>query len=133
MPCQGFFSVDSLRGVWALVVDGNPQGRRALEEILTYCGALVTSLPTPRDALSVMEQVKPDVLVVVGPADDDFDFIRQVRGRKPEAGGVVPAIAIGDLDGLEESVRARGFQTYLRMPLDPWALCRAVSGLMMVR
>ena len=132
MPCGGFFSVDSLRGVWILVVDGNPRGRAALVEILTYCGALVTPMGSAEDALGVMEQVKPDMLIVALLDEDDFAFIRQVRGLKPEEGGVVPAIAIAsEVD--DDLARSRGFQASLRTPLDPWELCRLVSSLMTVR
>ena len=109
MSCGGFFSVDSLRGVWILVVDGNPRGREILVEILSYCGALVTPMASADEALSVMRQVKPDVLIVAVPDDDDFEFIDP------------------------EQSRARGFQAHLRAPLDPWELCRLVSSLMTVR
>jgi CheY-like chemotaxis protein len=132
MPCGGFFSVDSLRGVWILVVDGDPRGRATLVEILTYCGALVTPIGSVADALSVMQQVKPDMLIVALLDGDDFAFIQQVRGLKPEEGGVVPAIAIGrDVD--DDLARSRGFQARLSTPLDPWELCRLVSSLMTVR
>jgi CheY-like chemotaxis protein len=132
MPCGGFFSVDSLRGVWILVVDGNSRGRATLMEILSYCGALVTPIGSAEEALSVMRQVKPDVLIVALLDDDDFAFIRQVRGLKPEEGGVVPAIAIARDIG-DDLARSRGFQAHLRTPLDPWELCRLVSSLMTVR
>jgi hypothetical protein len=79
-----------------------------------------------------MRQVKPDVLVVALSDDEDFHFIRQVRALKPEDGGVVPAIAIThDVD--DDLARARGYQALLRLPLDPWELCRLVSSLMTVR
>ena len=132
MPRGGFFSVDSLRGVWVLIVDSNPRGRETLGEILSYCGALVTLMASDDDALSVMRQVKPDVLIVAPPDDDDFAFIRQVRGLKPEDGGVVPAIAIAR-DGDDDRARSRGYQASLRTPLDPWELCRLVSSMMTVR
>ena len=101
-------------------------------EILSYCGALVTALGSVEDALSVMQQVKPDMLIVALLDDDDFAFIRQVRGLKPEEGGVVPAIAIAR-DVEDDLTRSRGFQAHLRTPLDPWELCRLVSSLMTVR
>jgi CheY-like chemotaxis protein len=132
MPCGGYFSVDSLRGILVLIVDGNPRGRETLREILAYCGALVTPTASAADALGVMRQVKPDVLIVALPEDDDVAFIRQVRSLKPEDGGVVPAIAIArDVD--DDLARARGYQASLRTPLDPWELCRLVSSLMTVR
>ncbi|HXD95476.1 MAG TPA: hypothetical protein VN646_02980, partial [Candidatus Acidoferrum sp.] len=77
MPCGGYFSVDSLRGILVLIVDGNPRGRETLREILAYCGALVTPTASAADALGVMRQVKPDVLIVALPEDDDVAFIRQ--------------------------------------------------------
>ena len=90
MTRSGFFSVDSLRGVWVLVVDPDPHGRQTLVEILSYCGALVTPLASPAEALNVMRQVKPDVLVVTLAQSGDLAFIRLVRALKPEEGGVVP-------------------------------------------
>jgi CheY-like chemotaxis protein len=132
MPCGGFFSLDSLRGVWVLVVDSHPRGRDTLGEILSYCGALVTPMASAADALGVMRKVKPDVLIVALADDADFGFIRRVRGLKPEDGGVLPAIAIAhDVD--EGLARSRGYQACLRLPLDPWELCRLVSSLMTVR
>jgi CheY-like chemotaxis protein len=130
MTRSGFFSVESLRGVWILVIDADPHGRQTLVEILSYCGALVTPLATPAEALNVMRQVKPDVLVVSLTQSSDLAFIRLVRALKPEEGGVVPAIAVGTADSpSDDTVRARGFQASLRKPLDPWALCRVVSEL----
>jgi CheY-like chemotaxis protein len=130
MTRSGFFSVESLRGVWILVIDADPHGRQTLVEILSYCGALVTPLATPAEALNVMRQVKPDVLVVSLTQSSDLAFIRLVRALKPEEGGVVPAIAVGTADSpSDDTVRSRGFQASLRKPLDPWALCRVVSEL----
>ena len=132
MSRGGFFSVDSLRGVWIFVVDGDPHGRRTLVEILSYCGALVTPLATGAEALNVMRQVKPDLLIVALAAPADLAFIRQVRALKPEDGGVVPAIAVkaGEVDTVSGPPE---FQAHVATPLDPWQLCRLVSNLMSVR
>jgi CheY-like chemotaxis protein len=129
MPSGGFFSVDSLRGVWVLVVDSNPHSRATLGEILSYCGALVKPMASAAEALGVMRQVKPDVLIVALTDDEDFAFIRQIRALKPEDGGVVAAIAIAH-EADDDLARSRGYQAFLRTPLDPWELCRLVSSLM---
>ena len=72
-------------------------------------------------------------MLIVALADDaDFGFIRRVRGLKPEEGGVVPAVAVAR-DADDGHARSRGYQAYLRTPLDPWELCRLVSSLMHVR
>ena len=132
MPCGGYFSVDSLRGVLVLVVDSHPRGRETLREILSYCGALVTPAASVDEAAGVMRQIKPDVLIVALPEGDDVAFIRDVRNLKPEDGGVVPAIAIAR-DADDDLARSRGYQASLRTPLDPWELCRLVSSLMTAR
>jgi CheY-like chemotaxis protein len=134
MAHGGYFAIDSLRGVWILVVDGDPHRRHALLDILTYCGALVTPLASAAEALAVMRQVKPDLLVVaLSEADDDEGFIRRVRALKPEEGGVVAALAVARDGALEEMLRARGFQALVTTPVDPWELCRLVSTLMTVQ
>jgi len=132
----GFFSVDSLRGVWVLLLDSEPAGLRSLTQVLEYCGALVTGVQTPEQALQVMRQVKPDILVASVSAGEQeaVDLIRRVRAFKPEDGGVMPAIAIVPSPEIaEERMRTRGFGGYLAKPVDPWRLCRLVSNLTMPR
>jgi CheY-like chemotaxis protein len=128
----GFFSINSLHGVWIVVVDGNAVGRQTLVDILSYCGALVTPIASADGALSVMRRVKPDALIVALEDGEGSEFIRRVRSLKPEDGGVVPAIAIGHGDD-DDLARSRGFQGYLRVPLDPWELCRLVSNTLTVQ
>jgi CheY-like chemotaxis protein len=129
----GFYSVDSLKGVHVLVADNEAECRELLTAILHYCGALVTAVASADDALSVMALIKPDVLVadIVMRDRDGFWLISKVRALKPEDGGVVPAIAIGErsVPGERDRVRAAGFEVYFTKPLDPWELCRAITGL----
>jgi CheY-like chemotaxis protein len=140
MPLQpeggGFFSVDSLRGVWVLLLDSDPAGLRSLTQVLEYCGALVTGVATPEQALHVMRQVRPDVLVAALTAEeqDAVGLMRRLRAFKPEDGGMIPAIAVVPSEQIgEEPMRARGFEGYLVKPVDPWRLCRLVSSLSMPR
>ena len=125
----GYFSIDSLRGVYAIVIDSDPIGRNAVEAILRHCGALVTAVATEDDALSVMRRIKPDVIVVAMGDDAAATdaFIRAVRALKPEDGGTVPVVVINARDGADESVRSSGCDDCLRPPLDPWELCRVVA------
>jgi CheY-like chemotaxis protein len=129
----GFYSVDSLKGVHVLVVDNEVDGRELLTAILHYCGALVTAVASADDAVAVMALIKPDVIVtdVVMRDRDGFWLIAKVRSLKPEDGGVVPAIAISatTTPGERERTRAAGFDVYLVKPLDPWELCRSITGL----
>jgi CheY-like chemotaxis protein len=128
----GHYSIDSLSGFYALVVDGDKERRTLVAGVLRYCGALVTPVETPLEALAVMQLLKPDVLVVdvARPEDTGFDFIRTVRALKPEDGGVVAAVALVDDTASGPLARSRGYDAHLTKPLDPWELCRTVSTLL---
>src|SRR6266850_7747402 len=96
MVAEGYFSVDSLVGVHALVVDADQECRHLLSSILRYCGGLVTTTASAPEALKVMSVAKCDVLIVeiALPGESGVALIRRVRALKPEDGGVVRAIAL---------------------------------------
>ena len=125
MTGDGFFSVDSLRGMWVLLIDDERSSRELLTDILEHCGALVTGVGSAEAALGVMRHVKPDVLVtsLFHSQRDAKWLIKEVRARKPEEGGMIPAIAItGDEPG-------GGFEGHLAHPFDPWELCRLITNI----
>jgi CheY-like chemotaxis protein len=127
----GIYATDSLGGIYAVVVDSDKERRALVSGILRYCGALVTPVETPDAALAIMVLLKPDVIVVdfARPEETGLVFIRSVRALKPEDGGMVATIAIGDSTG-GELARTRGYDAYLTRPIDPWELCRVVSSLL---
>ena len=131
MAAQGFFSVDSLVGVHALVVDADQECRHLLSAILRYCGALVTTTASAGEALKVMSVAKCDVLIVeiALPDATGVELIRRVRALKPEDGGVVRAIALSGRSVDFDDALAAGFDAHLTKPVDPWALCRLVATL----
>lgn len=125
MTAVGFFSVESLRGMWVLLVDDDRSSRELLTDILEHCGALVTAVASAETALGVMHHVKPDVLVtsLVHSHRDAKWFIKEVRARKPEEGGMIPAIIIA------ASGPGTGFDGHLVQPFDPWELCRLITNI----
>jgi CheY-like chemotaxis protein len=129
MGTGGYFSIDSLRGVYAVVIDADRIGRSALEAILRHCGALVTGVASESEALAVMRRIKPDAIVVATGDDGAATerFIRAVRALKPEDGGTVPLIIVNERGAAGESVRTSAGDTWLRPPLDPWELCRVLA------
>jgi CheY-like chemotaxis protein len=126
----GYYSVDSLGGIYTLVVDNEPTTRAMLTGVLQYCGALVAARESIEAALDAMKHVKPDVVVVTVAAstDDAYELCRCVRALKPEAGGTVPLVAVGDGPRQESG---RGFDAYLPKPFDPWELCRVIANLVL--
>ena len=126
----GYYSVDSLAGVYVLVADADANVRATVTSVLQYCGALVTAVGSGTVALETMRQVKPDVLVVSTASSDGgegYGLVHRVRALKPEEGGVVPIVVIADHAPPEQTRRA--FDAYITRPFDPWALCRLVAEL----
>jgi CheY-like chemotaxis protein len=123
----------SLSGVHVLLVEDEPDSLELIRAVLEYCGALVTGAMSADDALAVMRRVIPDVLVsdVMMPDRDGYWLIRRVRALPPHEGGEVPAVVVTALSFPEdrERVLSEGFQAHLVKPVDPWELCRVVSGL----
>lgn len=128
----GIYALDSLSGFYAIVVDDDKERRTLVAGVLRYCGALVTPVETSEAALTVMQLLKPDVLLVdfTRPERGGLDFIRSVRALKPENGGVVAAVAIVEDSTNGQLARSRGYDAYATKPLDPWELCRIVSTLL---
>jgi CheY-like chemotaxis protein len=113
MARGGFYSVDSLHGVHALVVAADGEMRRTLSAVLRYCGALVTPAASPAEVLGVLRAVKANVLVVeVTDPRRGQELVRRVRALKPEDGGVVPPVAVvpSDRRATVEAVRSAGFE-----------------------
>jgi CheY-like chemotaxis protein len=128
---RGIDAAESLSGIYGVVVDGDKERRTLIAGILRYCGALVTAVETPAAALAIMAVLKPDVIVAdfERPAESGLVLIRSVRALKPEDGGMVPAVAVGD-DSTRDLARRRGYDAHLSRPIDPWELCRVVSQLL---
>ena len=132
MTSAGFSSTESLSGIYILVVDGDAERRALVVGILRYCGALVTPADSPAAALTVIELLKPDLIVVdfSRPDGGGLTFIRRLRALKPEQGGTIRVIAVGDSDANAELALGRGFDAYLTTPLESWELCRRIATLL---
>lgn len=117
--------MDSLRGMWVLLIDDERSSRELLTDILEHCGALVTAVASAEAALGVMRHVKPDVLVtsLFHSQRDAKWLIKEVRALKPEEGGVIPAVTITGGDP------CAGFEGHLIHPFDPWELCRLITNI----
>ena len=124
---------DSLVGVHVLVVDDDPDARHVFRTILQYCGALVTTASSAREALSLLGRVVPDVVVVdiVLPGQSGYWLMSEIRKLPPERGGGVPALACTGYveDHPAARLTAAGFQRYMRKPIDPWELSRSIATL----
>lgn len=122
---------DALVGVHVLVVDDDDDTRQLIRTVLRYCGALVTTVGSARDAVRTLERVTPDVVLsdIAMPNEDGYWLVEQLRALPAGRGGTIPIIALTahGVHGPDRTLAA-GFQLHLRKPLDPWELCRAIMS-----
>lgn len=125
-------SLVSLRGIKVLIVDDERDAREVLWHILSEQGAEVTACASTAEALAVIEQVAPDVLVsdVGMPGEDGYEFIRKVR-MLGEPIGRVAAVALTAYSRLDDRTQAllAGFQTHLAKPVDAHELILTVAAI----
>ena len=122
-----------LSGLSVLVVDDDADSRALSALVLQRCGAVVATAADGSQAMQLLAQSRPDVLVCdIGlPGTDGFALLRHIRSLPPETGGGVPAIALTAFTRREDRTRAMaaGYQLYLAKPFDPDELVAAVGSL----
>ena len=121
-----------LSGVKVLVVDDDADAREVVSMALAQCGAKTAAVGSAREALQLLGQFEPDVLVsdIGMPGEDGNAFIRRVRAL-PTGLGQVPAIALSAYaqpDDMERALAA-GFQKFVPKPVEVDALAAVVRAL----
>ncbi len=116
-----------------LVVDDEADARELIERILSDCNAEVLKAADAAQALQLLLNERPDVLVSdIGMPDvDGFDLLAMVRGLGRERGGALPSVALTAFARPEDRQRAldAGFQAYVAKPVEPAQLIDAVAAL----
>jgi PAS domain S-box-containing protein len=129
-------SIDAhlLTGLRVLVVDDESDAREVVSRALTECGASTAAVGSAREALEVLADFKPDVLVsdLRMPDEDGYTLIRRIRALDSGA-GALPAIALTGLAHPEDRRRAltAGYQSFVPKPVEVdelAAVIRRVSG-----
>jgi signal transduction histidine kinase/CheY-like chemotaxis protein len=123
----------SLEGVRVLVVDDEPDSNDAVRAILSTCGAEVQVAGSGAQALGILDRWRADVLVsdIDMPEMDGYTLIRELRGRPPEHGGRIPAVALTAYARVEDRVKVlrSGYQMHVPKPADPAELATVVARL----
>jgi PAS domain S-box-containing protein len=124
----------SLAGVHMLVVDDEPDTRDLIATVLRSAGARVVTAGSARQALELMDDEPPDLLVsdIGMPSEDGYALIASVRARPAERGGGVPAVALTAYARTEDRIRAlsAGFQMHVPKPVDPVEFLLVVASLL---
>jgi PAS domain S-box-containing protein len=121
-----------LRDVRVLVVDDEPDARELLRIVLEECGAEVRDAGSVRQALELVRQWSPNVIVsdIGMPGEDGYDLIRQVREWESASGTRIPAVALTAYARVEDRMRAlrAGYQVHLSKPIEPMEFVLVVAG-----
>ena len=123
----------SLKNLRVLVVDDEPDAREVVSTTLARAQAEVRTAGGAGEALKVMDEWLPDVLVAdIGmPEVDGYEFICQVRLRDAQHGGAVPAAALTAYARTQDRLRvlSSGYQMHLPKPIQPTELVMVVASL----
>jgi hypothetical protein len=128
---EEMFPAQSLRGFHVMVVDDEASVRDLVALTLAKCGASVTVASSVEDALALMPNLTPDVIVsdIAMPGVDGYEFIQKIRALSSQSPRAeVPVIALTAYASLQDRDRAieLGFDRHLTKPVDPAELVRAI-------
>jgi signal transduction histidine kinase/CheY-like chemotaxis protein len=118
-----------LSGLRVLVVDDQVDMRELLATILCIGNADVRSAGGIDEAMSIMTDWSPEILIcdIAMPGGSGYELIRRVR----DGGCNTPAIAITARAGREDSASslAAGFQMHMPKPIEPPELVANIASL----
>lgn len=123
-----------LDGLRVLVVDDEPDARTVIAATLQRAGATVAAAGSATEALKLLSDVPPHVIVsdISMPDQDGYELMKQIRSMGTGFGGrELPAIALTAYARTEDRRRAllAGFQMHVAKPVDPIELAEVVASL----
>ncbi len=123
----------NLTGVKVLVVDDEPDARALVKRLLDDRGASVRAACSAAEALRLIGEARPDVLVsdIGMPGEDGYALIQRVRALSATGGGTIPAIALTAYARSEDRMKVilAGFQMHVAKPVEPAELLTMVASL----
>jgi PAS domain S-box-containing protein len=126
-------ATSSLTGLRILVVDDEPDAREIVATILGEAGAEIVTASSSRQALELIQQRSPDLLIsdIGMPGESGYDLIRKVRALSPGKGAQIPAIALTAYARTEDRLKilSAGFQMHVPKPIEPIELATVVASL----
>jgi CheY-like chemotaxis protein len=124
---------DLLNGVRVLIVDDEQDVLKLCQVLIGRAGAEVRISSSAAEALSVLDHWLPDVLVsdISMPDEDGYQLMRQLRARKPGAGGQIPAVALTGYARSEDRLLAlsAGYRMHVPKPIEPQELITVIASL----
>ncbi len=126
-------SSPNFKGMRILVVDDEEDTLELLVFSLEQYGAQVRAVVSATEALEVLVQWQPDLLLsdIGMPEVDGYMLIRHIRSLPSQQGGQIQAIALTAYAGQlnQQQILAAGFQRHVTKPVDPVELAAVISDL----
>jgi PAS domain S-box-containing protein len=123
-----------LSNLQILVVDDDDDTREFQAFLLQQSGARVIAVASGLEALQVLEQSIPDLLLsdVGMPEMDGYMLIQQIRSRPSDRGGTIRAIAVSAyaMDFDQQKALQSGFQAHLTKPVESEKLIKTIINLL---
>lgn len=123
----------SLAGLQILVVEDDLDTCELISIVLGQRGARVLVTTSVREAIQVIEQTPPHIIVsdIGMPGEDGYSLIRKIRAFPDRSIATVPAIALTAYARDEERARAlsAGFHAHIAKPLNTNELIDAIAQL----
>ncbi|MDQ3120790.1 MAG: ATP-binding protein [Verrucomicrobiota bacterium] len=127
---EDIFPGQTLRGCHVMIIDDEASVREVVALTLAKCGASVTVACSVSDALGLMPNVTPDVIVsdIAMPGVDGYEFIQKLRALARPNVSEIPVIALTAYASVQDRKHAldAGFYRHLTKPVDPLDLVRAI-------
>jgi PAS domain S-box-containing protein len=122
-----------LDGLRVLVVDDEADALELASAILTAAGATVRACSSVPQALEVLQQWRPDVLVsdIEMPGEDGYSLIRKVRALDGDRGGTTPAVALTAYGRTQDRMQSltAGYSMHVPKPVDPGEFTAIIASL----
>lgn len=126
-------ALPEVSGIRILLVEDESDNLKVLSAALRHCGAEVTCAGTGAEALKMVGEARPDVLIcdISLPDLDGCDLLPRLRSAEEGTGAQTPALALTVLGrpGEQARIRAAGFDLFRQKPIDPVDLAHEVARL----
>jgi signal transduction histidine kinase/CheY-like chemotaxis protein len=126
-----------LKDLRILIVDDEPDTQLLLATITEGGGANVMTAGSANEALRIIEQFNPHLLIsdIAMPDEDGYSLLRKLRILNSAQGVDTPAIALTAYAREEDRNRAleAGFQRHMAKPINPDDLIAVITELLNIR
>jgi PAS domain S-box-containing protein len=120
----------ALDGLSVLIIDDQPDVREYIGAVLRRQGAQVRTAESVREGIECVTTELPDLILcdIAMPHEDGYAFIQWLRADPTAKQLPVIAISAFGRENEEARVRAAGFSGFIRKPIEPQDLARAVAA-----